>query len=81
MALRSRVEDIRNMCEVIRLKDSAMVQHTPGGGMGGELQHFFVDEYARTQSCRNATGRSAYARTYDGRYVICHEPHKLVFQS
>ena len=35
MALRSRVEDIRNMCEVIRLKDSAMVQHTPGAEMGG----------------------------------------------
>ena len=37
MALRSRVEDIRNMCEVIRLKDSAMVQHTPGAEMGGGM--------------------------------------------
>ena len=36
-ALRERVEDIRNMCEVIRLKDSAMVQHTPGAEMGGGM--------------------------------------------
>lgn len=35
MALRSRVEDIRNMCEIIRLKDAGMVNHLPGMGGGG----------------------------------------------
>ena len=35
MALRGRVEDTRNMCEIIRLKDAGMVNHIPGmGGMG-----------------------------------------------
>jgi len=35
MALRQRVEDLRNMCEVIRLRDAPMVQHMPGMEMGG----------------------------------------------
>jgi hypothetical protein len=30
MALRDRVEDTRNMCEIIRLKDAGMVNHIPG---------------------------------------------------
>ena len=43
MALRDRVEDTRNMCEIIRLKDAGMVNHIPGMGGGmpgmGDLQN------------------------------------------
>jgi hypothetical protein len=36
MAFRSQVEDTRNFCEIIRLKDAGMVNHLPGMGMPPE---------------------------------------------
>jgi hypothetical protein len=35
MALRSQIEETRNFCEIIRLKDAGMVNHMPG--MGGPM--------------------------------------------
>ena len=37
MALRSQVEETRNFCEIIRLKDAGMVNHLPGMGMPPEM--------------------------------------------
>ena len=37
MALRSQIEETRNFCEIIRLKDAGMVNHMPGMGMPPDM--------------------------------------------